>query len=53
MSAYPQKAVNVMNGAEFSMIRKPFLFADLIHTVTEILDTPSSARGSDEDCVRF
>jgi len=53
MSAYPQKALNVMNGAEFPLIRKPFLVADLIRAVTEILDSPPRARGSEEEYVSF
>jgi two-component system, cell cycle response regulator CpdR len=53
MSAYPQKALNVMNGAEFPLIRKPFLVVDLIRTVTEILNSPSRARAGDEKYVSF
>jgi DNA-binding NtrC family response regulator len=53
MSAYPQKALNAMNGTEFTLIHKPFLVADLIRTVTEMLDSPARARESDEEYVRF
>jgi two-component system cell cycle sensor histidine kinase/response regulator CckA len=49
MSAYPEKVVNAVNGPKFPLIRKPFLMADLVRTIMEILDHWSSVADQPRD----